>query len=650
MSFRQFGVAASLTMAFSVSIAGAVPALAQAEDSLTKEGKLIGSITLKGVTNTNPAVVQTILTGAGLAEGKPFREASAAQARTGILDKGLYSDVYVRSDLTPDRKVAVTFEVFENPVVKLVRVTPNVALAGKNVPNVQKILPVLQSQPNLVVNVNSVRADARTIQDLYRKAGYDAYLSELDDVFDAKTGVLTFPVTITVINDIKVEGTHKTKPFVVTREMRSKPGDPLNREQIQKDMTRVFATNLFSDVQNPRVEVVEEGKANLIIPVTEQRTGQVQVGFGYSAQQRLTGTLEIAENNFRGTGEGVSASWTVGGVVARSQYNLGFTQPWLDKRNTSLALDVYDRIEYRFNRVFTSTVTNGASSNPYYEERRGGTATLSRPVSEFTRIFTTIRTEQIAANNLFANYQGLTVDALQSVQGSVVQDGKTSSITLRSLTNTRDNERDPAKGMYISPSVELGASRFHYQNPFLNPAYISPVKTPLPLQKVLSTVTYNTGAFTKVNLDLRRYINIDKTPRVNLTDAKKVFATRLLIGTSSGNIGFSEQYFIGGADNLRGYADDRFWGNNLFLSSSELRLPMANKGDVVGVLFTDIGDAWGSTTQNREHIVGFEQHSAFSAHVGYGVGIRIKTPVGPVRLDYGIGETKRTHFSIGQAF
>jgi outer membrane protein insertion porin family len=649
MSFRHYGVAATAVLAISSPALTPGAAQAQLSDTQTKEGRTIGSVDIKGIVNTNPDIVRSILTDSGLSEGKPYRDDATAAARKSILDKGLYSDVYIRSDLTPDRKVAITFEVFENPVVKLVRIKTSVPLPSKNAPSQEKILPTLLSQHGLVVNVNSVRADARTIQDLYRKAGYDAYLSEIQDVFDAKTGVLTFPVTITVINSIKVEGLHKTKPFVVLREMRTKPGDPLNRDQVQKDMTRVFATNLFSDVQNPKVDVVEEGRADLIIPVTEQRTGQVQVGFGYSAQQRLTGTLEIAENNFRGRGEGVSASWTVGGVVARSQFDLGFTQPWLDSHNTSLAIDLYDRIEYRFNRIFTSTLTNGASSNPYYEERRGGSVTLSRPVSTTTRVFTTLRTEQVTANNLFANYQSLTLDSLQSVQGSLIQDGNTSSIALRSLTNTRDNERDPANGAYISPSIEFGESRFHYQTPFLNPVYISPAKTP-DATKILSTTTYNTGPFTKVNLDLRRYINISGSPRVNITDAKKVLATRLLLGTSTGNIGFSEQYFIGGADNLRGYADDRFWGNNLFLSSTELRIPMANKGDVTGVLFGDIGDAWGATSRNQEHIAGFEQHSGFSPHLGYGLGVRIRTPVGPVRLDYGIGETQRTHFSIGQAF
>ena len=90
---------------------------------------------------------------------------------------------------------------------------------------------------------------------------------------------------------------------------------------------------------------------------------------------------------------------------------------------------------------------------------------------------------------------------------------------------------------------------------------------------------------------------------------------------------------------MRGYADDRFWGNNLFLLNAELRLPFDKGGTLNGALFVDVGDAWGGSEVNREDIKDFKQHGSFKPNVGFGFGIRVKTPVGPVRLDYGIGET-----------
>ena len=91
----------------------------------------------------------------------------------------------------------------------------------------------------------------------------------------------------------------------------------------------------------------------------------------------------------------------------------------------------------------------------------------------------------------------------------------------------------------------------------------------------------------------------------------------------------------------------------MFLTSGEYRRPLAQA--LTGVLFVDLGDAWGSrsafqftdpTLQTR-----FRQHSGFSPHAAVGLGLRVTTPIGPIRLDYGYGsEGGRLHFSIDHSF
>jgi len=110
---------------------------------------------------------------------------------------------------------------------------------------------------------------------------------------------------------------------------------------------------------------------------------------------------------------------------------------------------------------------------------------------------------------------------------------------------------------------------------------------------------------------------------------------------------FFEQYFVGGSESLRGYQTDRYWGNNLALFQGELRLPFGKDNNVQGVLFTDIGDAWGSIYHDPQLM----QHNQISLTTDFGVGLRLVTPVGPIRLDYAIGKDGgRTQFSIGQSF
>ena len=64
---------------------------------------------------------------------------------------------------------------------------------------------------------------------------------------------------------------------------------------------------------------------------------------------------------------------------------------------------------------------------------------------------------------------------------------------------------------------------------------------------------------------------------------------------------------------------------------------------VQGVLFTDTGYAWDKDTEDAFDIG--------SMKYSYGVGLRINSPLGPLRLDYGIGEDGgRFHFSFGGQF
>ncbi len=124
-------------------------------------------------------------------------------------------------------------------------------------------------------------------------------------------------------------------------------------------------------------------------------------------------------------------------------------------------------------------------------------------------------------------------------------------------------------------------------------------------------------------------------------------AFRLKAGYADGTLPFFEQYFVGGAESLRGYREDRFWGTKSLLLSAEFRKPIAQA--ISGVVFLDYGDAWDAPS---DYFIGeLEQSSSFEGHLGVGVGMRVQTPIGHIRLDYGTGsEGGRTHFSMGQAF
>ena len=122
-----------------------------------------------------------------------------------------------------------------------------------------------------------------------------------------------------------------------------------------------------------------------------------------------------------------------------------------------------------------------------------------------------------------------------------------------------------------------------------------------------------------------------------------VIAVRLMGGIASGDMPYNDLFTLGGADNLRGFEDDEFRGDKMYLGTIEYRYPIAKK--VQGVFFVDAGNAWGGTDKVPWY------HDNDELHVAGGLGFRVTTPIGPIRLDYGVGdEGGKFHFSFGGKF
>jgi len=555
--------------------------------------------------------------------GSPYNPTLADRDRDQIKGMG-YFNGEIGLSATPNGVGGVdeTYTVAENPVIKRIVFTANTANGQPSVPS-DKLKSLIDTHEGQVLNTNTL---VRDIDKLFnhnsgymRQQGYIADVSA-DINIDPNTGTLTIPLVEAYIQEIRVTGNKKTKIAVVTRELRSRPGDVLNEQRLQKDLTRVYNLGLFDQVGPLDEQPTDVGKVIIAIPVVEKRSGQVSVGVGYSSTSKLVGRAELAENNFRGMGERVSLNAEVGGISSTSSLRLGFFEPYLDKEHTSLNVSIYNEVIYRFSSNVYSSATQTGTSSDYTEQHRGVTLGVNRPLSDTKSAGLTFRTESVKANNFNTPVQ----DTFIRQQGTVTALGAQYS------SNTRDQDFSPASGGLYSGSYEYGLA---------NTTTVG--NSPSPLAPGRHTVN-------KVGVDLRQYISL-QGPRKpgDLKSAKRVFAVHLLLGFSNRDVPFFEQYFLGGADSLRGADTDRFWGNNLALAQGELRIPVSKSDSFQGVLFTDIGDAWGSIYQGQ----GLAQHNQFSLQSDYGVGVRLVTPIGPIRVDYALGRGGgKTQFSIGQSF
>jgi len=575
----------------------------------------IASITVKGNKNLNS---EAIINMSGLKVGAPVSQAVLDEAKKRLLQTQLFGANRMDDPENAVRIVAVvdnagaqvTIEVEENEVVRGINITGTGPIPAK------VIRDLMQTKEGFVLNLGTLSRDVRAIQDYYSSKGYMASASP--DV-RIENGILEIPIIVAKVDEIRITGLRKTKPYVVTREMKLKKGEYYNVTQLQKDYYRLMNTDLFADI-SPALVPKAPGLVDITLNIEEKRTGNVSVFIGYSSRNSLVGGAEIVETNLMGRGQAVSLRWDTGGYANRNSVEVGFTEPWLDSKNTSLSVSAYDKTVYRFSRsIYSTGALPAGNEDDYYEMHAGAEVTVSRPFRETYRGSVGLRVDSV----------DIPVLNLNPADAVALQKGPTMVASFRLSHNTRDVNLDPSSGGYEIYSVDIGRAD-------LKPVVAG---TPSTVEGVVN--------FQRIQVDARRYFSL-RGRRKNANDRRPTLAARLMLGTIGGTAPFFEQYFMGGAENLRGYYEDRFWGKNMFLASVEFRAPMAQA--LTGVIFVDVGDAWGGPYRDVK-FANFVQHRTFSPSVGVGFGIRVTTPIGPIRIDQGFGrEGGRTHFSIGHVF
>jgi outer membrane protein insertion porin family len=336
----------------------------------------------------------------------------------------------------------------------------------------------------------------------------------------------------------------------------------------------------------------------LIITVVEKRrTGMASVGGGYSSVQGLVGFVDLTKSNIGGNGQVVSIRGEFGG---RTSYELGYQHPWIMTPETRLSSGIYDRLILREAIVQDE---EGENRSILYDERRNGAnVTFGRPLSDVTTVFFGLKSDDVSI-------EGVSEEEEEFLTGEAFEPRKVRSITLAGVNDTRSDPYHPRSGAYQRLSAEFAG------------------------------VILGGTEFNKYVLDTRRFFRLGQ---------KNAIGMRLLVGAVTGDAPYLEQFLIGGAETLRGFRTDRFVGTRMAILNTEFRMPVSD--NLLGVVFVDVGDAWAGPLTEDPAFEG-NIHDSFTSHVGYGVGVRVKTPIGPLRLDLGFSEEgTETHFGIRNMF
>ncbi|EFM22165.1 outer membrane protein, OMP85 family [Selenomonas sp. oral taxon 149 str. 67H29BP] len=514
--------------------------------------------------------------------GDALAEDVLVKDRDAIYATGYFYDLYPVFEEVPEG-VVLTYHVLENPVLK------EVHIEGNTVEKTKDLMDLVTVQKGQLLNGRTLQENVQAIQEKYRADGY--ILAKITDLNIAQDGTLTIRISEGTLEGYKVKGNKKTKERVILREMRQKPGEPFNANQARRSMQRVYNLGFFEDVNVKMNPGVEPNAVVMEIDVKEKRTGSFGIGAGYSSSDGMVGMVSISDTNFRGMGDTISLSYEMSGDDTDARgYTFMYRRPWLDKKETSGTVRLYNRT-YEYDDYNS----NGDHVESFMRKYSGGELTLSRPMSEYSTNFITLKNRKDKYVRHTEN--GLAGDRSLNAPWIGKNFGTTRSITLEHVTDTRDNVYEPTTGARASLSAEFAGFGGDFN-------------------------------FQKYTISDAQYFKVGHA---------QVLVARGQYGVGNGSISEYNQFRLGGQDTIRGYREDQFRGNRMALLSLEYRFPIVSK--VTGALFTDYGGAWDS---------GFAPENL---HGSVGVGLGLNTPIGPLRLDYGRGsQGGRVHFRVGGTF
>jgi len=546
--------------------------------------------------------------------GQPYLQENLERDRQAILDLGFFSAADVRPSALENNEWRVLVDAQEFPEIKEIRVVGNQAVKTEEI--VAAIQPFLK--PGDVYNLNSLRPASEAIRALYTRKGF--FLGPIEDLspLAESPGTLNIQLVETRVGTVSVQGNTRTSDRVMRRLIKTRTGETFSIPKWSADLRRILNTQWFESVRSIEDDQTEIGKINLVADVKEGRTGSFNVGLQLDPRNSLAGIIRLSDTNFRGTGQGVDINYIQATRGQGPSIDLGYTNPFFDNKDTSLRVQVYSRLVFRFANAFgsNSPVTD---SDQYNERRTGGSVGFNRPLNDALSIGISARLENVTTNNLG------TTNANSFIQ----QDGTVGVFSFGGVMNKRDRDLDPTRGSWARLEIEPGFSN------------ITKVGGAASGFDILGQNT-----FFRTTAEYRTYLTDGPPLGRDLEGSRRVLALRARYGQISGKVPFFEQFFAGGADSLRGYPEDRFWGTQSLLATAEIRYPIQKAFSVIG--FVDYGGAWGGYGS----VNNFTQSNRFSLHLGYGVGLSFRTPLGPIRVDLGFNENggSRTHFLIGTSF
>ncbi|WP_373480782.1 BamA/TamA family outer membrane protein [Geminocystis sp.] len=552
-----------------------------------------------------------------------------------IYATGYFSNVKVTPEDT-QLGVKITFAVVPNPILQQVEIQtlPEKSTTKKSPLPPEVLKKAFEEQYGKILNLRDLQEGITEINKWYTDNGYD-----LAQVVGAPQispdGVVTLIIAEGQLQNIQVryfnseqeEVKGKTREFIVTREIQLKPGDIFNRRTAQEDLQRVFGLGLFEDVKLSFAPGDDPSQVIMNVDVVENNTGSLAAGAGISSTSGLFGTVSYQERNLGGNNQTVGLEFQLG--ERELLFDVSFQDPWIggDPYRTSYTGNIFRRrsISLVYDGTDTETIRTERNNDSPRVVRTGAGFTLSRPLAEdaFSKadwvLTTGFQYQHIEVQDSDSNLSPRSGQAFGNQKLAFNNSGIDDIFTVRfnASQDTRDNGLRPNSGSLLLLGMEQS----------------------LPLTSIL---------FNRVRASYSYYLPL-KLINFDFVKGPQTLAFNFQGGTVLGDLPPYEAFVIGGSNSVRGYGEgDLGNGRSFFQATAEYRFPIVSF--LAGTLFFDYGTTLGSGSA----VIGkpSEVRGLSGDGFGYGLGVRVQSPVGPIRIDYAINNEgdNRIHFGIGEKF
>lgn len=479
-------------------------------------------------------------------------------------------------------------------------VVESVVFDGNTTGNEKKMIESLKLKPGLPFNPLALPEDKEAVKRYYADHGHP-YATVAQDTAIDSTGTLA-AITYTIVEGTEVRvgrilivGDVLTSQKAIRGAMSLKEGEPFSYRKLVESQLNIRRLGAFSSVRVETIGIEEKlDVVHLKVSVDEERPFRLDLEAGYSTRDSFIGSLIFTNINSFGWAKKTFLKLTGGKKLSRVE--LG----WRDPRfmSSSFEMAIITWLQHRVRPSFNYVQFGGNIGFFRYFKRLNVAA-----LQEITR-------------NYFVQGDSVAADA-ESLRNNYLL-----RTSLSASYDARDSFSNPTRGYYAFAKTdffnEIRGNRAHFV-------------------RFTVQTEYDLGFWSRfVFSSAGRFDHIQK------------------IG-SNVSVPTNERLFMGGADTVRGYAEDTLGpldasgkatgGLVRWIINEELRFRILRSFQLAS--FFDCGSLTNS----------YSAMSLRNVRTSAGVGLRYLTPVGPLRLDVGFPldrraneSNHRVHFTFGYVF